>query len=192
MHVGLINLFQKEHQAIPGNHSKNVKLITGSLLGAIAAILQSAGLFGGLGYAFSILATGPIVLATVISARIGFLTYVVTAMLLIFLQPSEVLIFVFTTGLLGVSLGGGFKLAKNLTSVTITGGLSLASGILILLYLFQFPVLGPALSSKISGSVTIGVIVFSLLYSFIWMRLSLAGMKYLNRLMVRSRVLEKN
>ncbi|MBT2663576.1 hypothetical protein [Bacillus sp. ISL-45] len=190
--MGLINLFQKEHQAIPGHRSKNVKLITGSLLGAIAAILQSAGLFGGLGYAFSIAATGPIVLATVISARIGFLTYVVTAMLLIFLQPSEVLIFVFTTGLLGVSLGTGFKLAKNQTSVTITGGLSLASGILTLLYLFQFPVLGPAISSKISVSVTIGVIVFSLLYSFIWMRLSLAGMKYLNRLMVRSSVLEKN
>jgi hypothetical protein len=190
--VLLINLFQIEHHTIPGHHSKNVKLITGSLLGAIAAILQSAGLFGGIGYAFSIMATGPIVLATVISARIGFLTYLVTAMLLIFLQPSEVLIFVFTTGLLGVSLGVGFRLAKKQTAVTIAGGLSLASGILILLYLFQFPVLGPAIQSEVSAIVAIGVILFCLFYSLIWMRLSMAGMKYLNRIMVKGTVMEKN
>lgn len=190
--MGLINFFQEEHRSVSVQHTTNVKLITGSLLGEFAAILQSAGLFGGIGYVFSIMATGPKVLATVISARIGFLTYVVTAMLLIFLQPSEVLVFLFTTGLLGVSLGVGFKLVKKQPAVGIIGGLSLASGILALLYLFHFPVLGPSVSNKVSGSLTVAVILFSLLYSFFWMRISMVGMNYLNRVVIKNTVLEKN
>ncbi|MEW8971813.1 MAG: hypothetical protein AB2411_14375, partial [Mesobacillus sp.] len=126
----LANLIHREHMTAPATHSNNVKLITGSLLGAIAAIFQSAGLFGGVGYIFSIMATGPIVLATLTSLRIGFLTYMVTGLLLMIIQPSEVLIFLFTTGLLGVSLGAVFRKAKRHTTVTFIGGLALATGIM--------------------------------------------------------------
>jgi hypothetical protein len=188
----LANLIHREHMTAPVTHSNNVKLITGSLLGAIAAIFQSAGLFGGVGYIFSIMATGPIVLATLTSLRIGFLTYMVTGLLLMIIQPSEVLIFLFTTGLLGVSLGAGFRKAKRQTTVTFIGGLALATGIMAMLYVFRFPVLGPGVSTTINAGVPAAIFVFSIFYSFIWMRVSMIGMKYLNRIIVRNTVLEKN
>ncbi|MGV3465507.1 MAG: hypothetical protein ACO1OT_09470 [Heyndrickxia sp.] len=187
-----VGLFTKRHEITVIKYSKNIKLVVCSILGAIAAILQSAGLFGGIGYAFSIMATGPIVLATVISIRMGLLTYVLTAILLVIEQPSEILIFLLTTGLLGIALGIGFKLNKVGTIVSIIGGFSLAVGILLLLYLFQFPVLGPSFSGKVSGLVIVEVMLFSLIYSWLWMALSKIGIKHLNKVMIRKLLLEKD
>jgi hypothetical protein len=169
-----------------------MKLVVGSLLGAFAAILQSAGLIGGIGYAFSIMAAGPIVLASVLSVRIGLLTYAVTTFILVILQPSEVLVFLFTTGLLGIALGIGFKFCKTRSMVSVIGGTLLSAGILIVLYIFQFPVLGPSISSKISGTVVGGVFLFGLFYSWICMNLSVLGMKHLNKVMVRKLLVEKD
>ncbi|MEH7415834.1 hypothetical protein V7266_11180 [Neobacillus drentensis] len=183
---------KKKHEITAIQYPKNLRLVVGSLLGAIAAILQSAGLIGGIGYAFSMMATGPIVLATVISVRIGLLTYAVTTLLLVILQPSEVLVFLFTTGLLGTALGIGFKLYHTGTTVSLIGGTALTTGILILLYVFQFPVLGPSVSSSVSGTVVIGVLLFGLFYSWMWMNLSRFGMKHLNKVMVRKLLLEKD
>ncbi|MEH7086745.1 hypothetical protein V7139_29080 [Neobacillus drentensis] len=187
-----LGVFKKKHKITAVPYTKNMKLVVGSLLGAIAAILQSAGLIGGIGYAFSIMATGPIVLAMVISIRIGLLTYAVTALLLIILQPSEVLVFLFTTGLLGIALGIGFKLYKTGSMVSVMGGSLLSAGILILLYLFQFPVLGPSVSSRVSGTVVAGVFLFGQFYSWIWMNLSMLGMRHLNKVMVRKLLVEKD
>ena len=185
-------VLKKNHEISVVPYTKNKKLVIGSLLGAIAAILQSAGLIGGIGYAFSMMATGPIVLATVISIRIGMLTYAVTALLLMILQPSEVLVFLFTTGLLGISLGIGFKLFRMSIAVSILGGISLTSGIVILLYLFQFPVLGPSVSSKASGSVAAVILFFGFIYSWIWMNLSRIGMKQLNQMIARKLLIDKD
>lgn len=187
----VVGIFRKEHEIAAMEYSKNAKMVIGSLLGALAAILQSAGLIGGIGYAFSIMATGPIILATIISMRFGILAYAVTALLLVILQPSEVLVFLFTTGLLGVALGVGFRLVKSKTSVTFTGGLALTAGIAILLYLFHFPVLGPSISNNVSGEVLVGILLFGLFYSWLWMRLSIVGMKQLNKVKVGRVLLKK-
>ncbi|WHY69420.1 hypothetical protein [Neobacillus sp. SuZ13] len=187
-----LGVFKKKHKITAVLYTKNIKHVLGSLLGAIAAILQSAGLIGGIGYAFSIMATGPIVLAMVISIRIGLLTYAVTAFLLVILQPSEVLVFLFTTGLLGIALGIGFKRFKTGSMVSLMGGTCLSAGIFILLYIIQFPVLGPSVSSRISGTVVAGVFLFGQFYSWIWMNLSIVGMKYLNKVMLRKILVEKD
>lgn len=187
-----LGVFKKKHKITAVPYTKNMKLVVGSLLGAIAAILQSAGLIGGIGFAFSIMATGPIVLAMVISIRIGLLTYAVTALLLIILQPSEVLVFLFTTGLLGIALGIGFKLYNTGSMVSVMGGSFLSAGILILLYIFQFPVLGPSVSRIVSGTVVAGVFLFGQFYSWIWMNLSILGMRHLNKVMVRKLLVEKD
>ncbi|PLS07084.1 hypothetical protein [Neobacillus cucumis] len=186
------SVFKTEHEITAVQNTKNRKLVVGSLLGAMAAILQSAGLIGGVGYAFSIMATGPIVLATVTSIQIGLLTYAVTTFLLVILHPSEVLVFLFTTGLLGIALGIGFKLYKTRSMVSVLGGIALTAGILILLYLFHFPVLGPSISSKVSGTVIVGVLLFGLLYSWIWMNLCIVGKKHLNKFMTRKFIQEKD
>ena len=182
----------KAHGIMAMHYSKNMKLVVGSLLSTMAAIFQSAGLFGGIGYAFSMMATGPIVLVTVISLRFGLLSYAVTTLLLMILQPSEVLVFMFTTGLLGISLGVGFKLFQTRLVVSLTGGMLLATGIFLLLYLFQFPILGPSISSQVSFTVIGGVLLFALFYSWIWMKLSKLGMKHLNKFMVKKVLLDKD
>jgi hypothetical protein len=168
-----MRVYHANHGITTAHYSATLKLVFGSLLGAIAALLQAAGLFSGIGYVFSMLATGPIILATIMSIRVGLLTYVLTALLLLIIQPTEVLVFLFTTGILGIGLGIGFKLLKRRLFVTAAGALTLALGIAVLLYLFQFPILGPSLIGELNMSVTAGILAFCLLYSWVWMRVSL-------------------
>jgi len=187
-----VRFFLKAHEVSVVDYPRNTKMLLGSLLGAIAAILQSAGLIGGFGYAFSMMATGPIVLSTVISVQFGLLTYVVTAILLLIIQPSEVLVFLFTTGLLGVALGLGFKWSRRQVSFTLTGGLALSAGILLLLFVFHFPVLGPSFSSDVNAKTILAVEVFSIIYSWIWMRVSIAGIRQINKRVMSKVQLEKS
>ncbi|MCA1038295.1 hypothetical protein LCM00_02130 [Bacillus infantis] len=162
-------------------HSNTVKMVMGAILGGLAAIFQSAGLFGGAGYALSILTTWPIIIACFLSVRIGLLTYLLTIMMLAVLQPSELFVFPFTTGLLGISIGIALNRLKRPLAAILFGGASLTAGILFLLYVIGFPILGPSLSGY-SALLTGGpIFLFGLAYSSIWLWLSLATMKALNR-----------
>ncbi|MCH6264144.1 MULTISPECIES: hypothetical protein [Neobacillus] len=163
------------------NYSNTTKLVLGSLLAGSAAILQAAGFFTGIGYAFSMLTTLPIVLASKLSLRIGFMSYVITVFLLAIIQPSELFVFPFTTGLLGLSLGIAFKLWKSWISITLAGGFGLSIGIMFLLYVLRFPVLGPAVSSILNFKTSITIFLFSLFYSLIWMCLSKRVFVFLSR-----------
>lgn len=62
----------------------------------------------GIGFLISFLATLPIFLATCFSIRQGILSYTLTIFLLFIIQPSELIIFPFTTGLLGIAMGVAF------------------------------------------------------------------------------------
>lgn len=162
------------------SYSKTKRLVVGALLGSLTVIFQSAGIFTGIGYIISMMSTGPLVLATLVSLRIGVMTYFITIFLLAMLQPSELLVFIFTTGLLGLSLGGGFKYLKRSILIIPFAALCLTLGICILLYVFKFPVLGPSVSSDFSSLVILGTFAFSLLYSWIWKKLSISAYKVLN------------
>lgn len=179
-----MQLFSGKHNIVTHHYPKTNKMVLGSILGALAALLQSAGLFTGVGYIFSTLATGPIILTTILSVRIGLLTYVLTGILLLIIQPTEVLVFLFATGVLGVGIGLGLKHFKQTFTAASVGGLSLAIGIFLLLTLFNFPVLGPELT-EISAGLVIGILAFSMVFSWIWIKVSLFCMKYLNRLILR-------
>lgn len=167
------------------NYSNATKLVLGSLLAGIAAILQAAGFFTGIGYAFSMLTTLPIVLASKLSLRIGFMSYVITVFLLAIIQPSELFVFPFTTGLLGLSLGIAFKLWKSWISITLTGGFGLSIGIMFLLYVLRFPVLGPAVSSIFNLNIALIIFLFSMFYSLIWMGISKRVFKWVSRYLKR-------
>ena len=110
---GITNVSGDELTPTMDSYSKTIKLVVGALLGSIAVIFQSAGIFTGLGFILSMMSTGPLVLASLLSLRIGVMTYVITVCLLAIFQPSEVLVFLFTTGLLGLSLGIGLKYLKK-------------------------------------------------------------------------------
>ena len=167
------------------DYSKTTRLVIGALLGSISVILQSAGIFTGVGYIFSMMTTGPIVLATLLSVRIGCMTYFVTIILLAMVQPSELLVFPFTTGLLGLSLGIGINYLKKTLLIVSFSAVSLTLGICLLLYGLKFPVLGPSVSSRLSVMVIISIFAFSLLYSWIWLKLSIHAFKIIHKVVFR-------
>ncbi|WP_098747878.1 hypothetical protein [Paenibacillus sp. EZ-K15] len=149
------------------------KMITVAFLAALSAIFQSmGGLLPGIGYLISPLATAPIVLCTILSVGSGLTAYSLTIVLLFFIQPSELIVFPFTTGLLGLGIGGSLLYLKIRLPAVVAGSFSLWAGILLLLYVFRFPVLGPAVSSSFSLSTIAIVYVFSLFYSWLWVEIS--------------------
>ncbi|MEH7223629.1 hypothetical protein V7112_07395 [Bacillus sp. JJ1566] len=148
--------------------SKTSKLVFGAFLAAFAAIFQSAGVFGGFGYVFSMLTTLPILLSSMMSIRIGIMSYVITILLLMIFQPSELFVFPFTTGLLGISLGIAFRIWKSRLAITLFGGIALAIGIMALLYVFHFPVLGPSVTGEFDEKIVILILLFSVFYSWLW------------------------
>ncbi len=148
-----------------GELSVAVNMMHVGLLTAIAAILQSAGGYApGIGFLLSTMATLPIFLATVVSVRYGFLSYLVAIFLLLFIQPSELFIFPFTTGILGLVLGALFHKARFF--VVFWSGTALFIGIAALLFVFRFPVLGPGIGSSFDFALLLVMAAFSLLYGW--------------------------
>lgn len=161
--------------------SPTTKLIFTAVLSSFAAILQSAGAYApGIGFIVSAMTTLPIFLATIVSIRHGFLSYCVTFLLLMIIQPSELLIFSFTTGVLGLVLGVSFYTSQTRFWVVSLGGAALFIGIITLLFIFGFPVLGPGFGTSLQYRPLLLIVMFSMLYawiaaeacSFTWKRLA--------------------
>jgi hypothetical protein len=172
-------------------YSKTTRLVIGALLGSVAVILQSAGIFTGLGYILSMLTTCPIVLSCLLSTRIGLMTYCVTISLLAMVQPSELLVFPFTTGLLGLSIGFGLKYLKKPILIVLLASVCLSTGICILLYGLGFPILGPSVSSEINILIFLGTFTFSIVYSWIWMRVSILAINVFHKAIIRRTSIKK-
>ncbi|MFD1269437.1 hypothetical protein [Paenibacillus motobuensis] len=148
-------------------------MVTVAFLAALSAMLQSmGGILPGIGFLISPFATAPIILGSVLSAGSGIIAYLLTILLLLFIQPSELIVFPFTTGLLALGLGISLVLLKSRLTVLLIGSISLFVGILFLLYVFRFPVLGPTVSSAFSLSVTTLLLGFCLLYCWVWVEMS--------------------
>lgn len=154
--------------------NQSMKLVLVAIFSCIAAILQSAGGFlPGIGYLISPLATAPILLCTMFSIPFGVVSYFLTMMLLVILQPTELIIFPFTTGLLGLGIGIAFSFFRQRITIITAGAIALLLGIISLLYVFRFPILGPAVSHSFSLLTTAGIFLFAFLYSWLWVELSL-------------------
>lgn len=159
---------------------RTTKLLIVAFFACIASILQSAGGFlPGVGYLISPLATAPILLCSIFSVPFGFMSYALTNMLLFIIQPTELIIFPFTTGLLGLSIGAAFFFFNRRMSVIATGAVLLSLGILMLLYIFQYPILGPVASSSFSVFVTSSILIFAFFYSWLWVEIALVLIKRL-------------
>ena len=166
-------------------HKKTRKLILGSILACIAAILQAAGgVLPGIGYFISPLATAPILFCSMYSVPFGIVSYFQTMLLLFILQPTELIIFPFTTGLLGLGIGASFYFFRNRLSIIATGTILLTLGIMNLLYIFHFPVLGPAVSASFSFFTAGSIFLFSFLYSWLWVEIALIVFKRLKKIVI--------
>jgi hypothetical protein len=155
-------------------HKKTMKLTLGSIFACIAAILQSSGGFlPGIGYFLSALATAPILLCSMLSIPFGVMSYFLTIMLLFILQPTELIVFPFTTGLLGLGIGISFYFFRKRLSIIATGAILLILGIMSLLFIFNFPVLGPVVSVSFSFLINGSIFLFAFLYSWLWVEIAL-------------------
>lgn len=166
--------------------SKIGRIVIASMLSAVAAIMQSAGALGGPGFIISSLVTLPIAVAAILSITTGAAAYSVTLLLLLILQPSETVIFPFTTGLLGLGIGLALRFFKTRAAVTGFAALSLALGISFLLYILKFPILGPASPHSFSLIVLAAIYVFSYMYSWLWCEISILALRFLNRAVVKA------
>ncbi|WP_053363547.1 hypothetical protein [Bacillus sp. FJAT-27251] len=165
-----VRLFQKSFK----NQKRTIKLILGANLVGIAAIMQAAGGFlPGIGYLISPLATAPILICSMFSIPFGFMSYLLTIMMLFMLQPAELMVFPLTTGLLGLGVGASFSVFRKRLSIISAGAISLLLGIMSLLYLFRFPILGPAFSGSFSILAAGGIFVFAFFYSWLWVEMAL-------------------
>lgn len=164
-------------------NNKTMKLILCSIFACIAAILQSAGgLLPGIGYIISPLATGPILLLSLLSLPYGVMSYFLTIILLFILQPTELFIFPFTTGLLGLGIGATFSFFRKRITIIASGTILLMIGIIGLLFIFHFPVLGPAVSDSFSLLTTA---IFSSLYSWLWVEMALVIFKRVKKFFIK-------
>ncbi|MDP4084431.1 MAG: hypothetical protein Q8934_07410 [Bacillota bacterium] len=161
------------------NHPTKI-VVYGALLSLIATILQSAGFFGGIGFLFSALSTLPILLSCILSLRMGFITYLVTFLLLFIIQPSELITYPLTTGILGLGMGLAFRLFKKELPIALFSGIFLTLGIMIALYIIKFPLLGPSVESTINIKTPIMIFLFSFIYSWGWIKLFVYLVKKFN------------
>ncbi|MCJ7843098.1 hypothetical protein MUB24_19900 [Lederbergia sp. NSJ-179] len=162
----------KLHQYLK-TFSYSKKLVLTALLSALAAILQSTGnLLPGVGYFISPFATAPILICTMVSISFGLQSYVLTILLLILIQPSEFFVFPFTTGLIGIGIGIALHILQRRIGIIVFTSLLLLGGICFLLYIVQFPVLGPIASNSFSIKIIGFIYIFSFIYSWGWVELS--------------------
>lgn len=163
-------------------HSKTKQLVFGALFASITAILQATGGFlPGVGFLISPFATAPILFCSMLSLPLGAMSYLLTNLLLLILQPSELIVFPFTTGLLGLGTGAAFYFFKKRLCIIVAGATLLTLGIISLLYVFQFPVLGPAVSHSFSFLTTSGIFLFAFIYNWIWVDLGFIFFKRLKK-----------
>lgn len=153
------------------------KLVFSALMSLIAAILQGAGgIIPGIGMLISPFSTAPIFISILILPSYGILSYFLTIFLLLLIQPSELIVFPFTTGAMAIGIGLGLNLFNQLWKVITFSSLFLSIGICLLLYIFQFPILGPFLMEFIILNILI-IHLFSLVYCWLWIELVLRLLK---------------
>ena len=161
------------------------KLMFAGLMAALATVLQSSGgMFPGVSFVISLLTTAPILLSALISFRLGAMTYILTALLLSLIQPSELIFFPFTTGLLGLFLGWTLLLFNRRLDIVVSSGTLLFFGMCIPLYLFDFPVFGPTILSSFNITVLAFTFCFSLLYSWLWLEIGLLLLRKIKNFLI--------
>lgn len=175
----------RSFQNMFNTHKKTMKLILVSILACVAAVFQAAGGFlPGIGYFLSPLATAPILLCSMFSIPFGVMSYFLTILLLFLLQPTELIIFPFTTGLLGLGIGVSFSFFRRRISIIAADSVLLMLGIMSLLFIFHFPILGPVVSDSFSFPAAGGIFLFTFLYSWLWVELALIIFNRLKKIMI--------
>ncbi len=166
------------------NKTKINFIVEGGMFIALAVIFQSAPVFLPLlGMALSPFATLPIVLAAIRNASLGLTVYVGSSLILSLISLEESMIFVFTTGILGLVIGILLYRKGFIVTTIISGGI-LSLGITILTFIIGFFQLDDLVYSVSVFATILIFTVFSLSYAFVWVKLIKKLAKHINVLKI--------
>lgn len=139
----------------------------GGILTALAVVLQSSPVFlPGIGFILSPFATLPIALAAVTSTYSGIIALFSSAFILLLISPQEAVIFMLTTGPLGLVLGASYF--KGIVRSITVAGITLFIGMNVLTHAAGIAVFGDLTPNSSLITTTFIFILFALLYSAIW------------------------
>ena len=149
--------------------SKHIKsIVICSLLSSIAVVLQTAPIYlPGLGIFLSPLSTLPIAIAAIISIPLGIYVYIASILLLLILNLQESIIFLFTTGLIGLLIGL-IIFRKGLFISICASSISLILGMIVLTYIISIPGFSLLFQETKFYIVIIIYVFFSIIYNSIW------------------------
>lgn len=144
------------------------QISVGGLFTAITVILQSAPIYlPTFGLLLSPFSTLPVALAAVMNIYLGIAVLLSSSLILIAVSINEAIILLFTTGLLGLILGGLIYRKGMITSI-LASVVSLVIGMMILTYLVGIPGFVSFTSSLSIATIIIIYFIFSILYICIW------------------------
>lgn len=163
----------------------SIKLIvTCSLLTSLAVIFQSAPVFlPSIGLVISPISTLPIAIAALLNVYLGFLVFIATIFILLFIDLQEAIIFAVTTGLLGLIVGS-ILYQKGMIFSILFSSLGLFIGIITLIYIVDIPSIKEMLTLTSTLILLIIVYIFSIGYALIWNIIIKRFIKYLNKINV--------
>lgn len=144
----------------------------GGLLICLSAILQLLPTtFGEIFIIATILSAIPIYILSRISPKVGLIGYIIAGILIIFFNMHEGLFFLFTNGLVGVSLGIFNYILESKLLISLLSGIVLTLSLSIVNFIIGFPVLGINLPGKLLTQISI-LMVFSIVYCFVYLYLA--------------------
>jgi len=160
-----MKLSHKEKEIFYKKNSIGKFISFGAIFTSISVIFQSAPvLLPAIGLVISPFSTLPVALAASYSITLGMAVYISTALLLAFVYVQESVIFLFTTGLIGLATGS-LLIRKGITISVLISSILLSLGMFVLTFLLEIKVFGDFTSSL---TLPIIFILFPLVYVTIW------------------------
>lgn len=140
----------------------------GGMLTALTVLFQATPvILPTLGLAVSPLSTLPVAIAAYFNPFLGVSIFLSSALLLLLISVQEALILLFSTGLLGITIGARFY-KKGIRISTLFSGISLSFGMIFLTYIAGIPAFNE-LAGSFSTTVTFFIFfLFSIAYSALW------------------------
>ncbi len=160
----------------------------GGVLTSITVLFQSAPVFfPTIGLAISPFSTLPVAIAAVVNVFLGLSVFISSAFILFIVSPQEAIILLFTTGILGITLGS-LLYRKGILVTLLASAASLVLGIILLTYVVAIPSFVEVTGSFSFPFMLLIFSVFSLIYVSIWYK----SLKKLTKLIMRLKLIEKS
>ena len=143
-------------------------ICVGGVLTAVTVLFQSAPVFlPAIGLALSPLSTLPVVIAAVSSISLGFSVFFASAFILAFVSTQETIIFLLTTGILGIAIGA-LLFRKGIAISICVSSVTLSLGIAFLTYIAGVPSFVEFMGSLSIPFASLIFFSFSLVYASAW------------------------